>query len=460
MAVNASLSGYPPVLRVSVFQSTGATPGRAVVDCVGIGGDDWESLPVITTLTLSEGSTSLVWSNMKVVSPPRMRRGRMRILLDDSRWKLKETTLAGDFNLRSESGVLLTDTERTVAQLGPLIGSAAGITISGGSDITIKPPARWSGRRADDCLRQMLRDSVSRLIYSPGSQNYVLTAAGTGSLPNLDARMFRPAAEREISQVIVRSAPILFEERATATAVVDKADGEWHEIDEPDEYWTGFEQEEQPEKGRMKETAFRFWKLTGSNRVWLGHRAAACGSNAHAHKYMSAKIQYDDLAAQLVTADVQWIGDTVPKSVTGGEVFYTREPFLKAEGGSLSTEAEIVIGYYNVSGGKAEAKTSTAEVNGAGGTVEYTYDWIRPIDSGEDDMPATDEWQELLDDIADALAVKLQPAPQLLTLPGLPTFATSGRIGAAKWTVSIHPRRDAVTRVWFDHEPAMHGDIA
>lgn len=441
----AVLSGFPTVIAVRAFQGTTARPGRFVVDTVVDAGyaGQWPSL---ATLQMEAGGSTLTWPELRVVSAPRARGSYMRTVLEDNRWKLRAITAGECFNLRDGAGNLV-GTQYTAGQLAQSLGSTADLNILPGSVAPdIIPPADWRGVRGDRALAELLRDSVSRLIYNPITQAYSLWKAGAGSQPNADQRLFRANPDGGLAQITVRSAPVLHEGRLACTAVFDNGQGEIENVADntPNGYFDGFEDvTDEGKRSRLKEVAFRLWRVNAaSDKEILPHRALSVTPAAGGPGFADSRLIAPDLFSQMRHYNVRaYGGDEQRRSIYGkGDLFISDEPFLMSTGGDLSTTGTLLCGYYKLTDGQRERRQQVRAIGLGQGNRVFDVDWIRPIESSESDVSG-DEWTTLHNDVADALRLKHGFVPTTLHLPGLPNFLESGHVSAVTYNLRLFPER-------------------
>lgn len=463
MAISVSLAGFPTVLRCRVSQGSSATPGSIIADTT-VAANAATDYPETTTLTITFPGGSFTWNDIRVRHAPRIRNGYMRTTFDDSRWKLREVLLGVEHNLRDGSGQLITDSEKTTEELAALIGGAAGINIGVGTVSNYKPPAAFRGKSARECLNELLRDSVSRLLYNPISARYMVHASGSGSLPSFPNRFWRDGPDRGISSVIVRAFPTLKEEKVSLDAVYDDAYGSIESLSDhnPEGYFNGFVDDETDLKTRAKlrECAFRFWRASGSDREFLPHRALsiapAAGVRGFAECRLLHKSENPDPDGGIMWESANWPQGGNSLSLAhgyGGNVYHSQNPFIAMEGGSIKTTVTGVVGFYELEDGKRKCIEVTRATGGSGTEKTVYVPWIRPIESSEPDIPS-EKWTELHNDVADALQVKFSKPTRIYTLPGIKTWVESGHIGAVEYVVHSWPRPNAMTRIACNFDPS------
>lgn len=461
MSVAASLSGFPPVIRTRVRSGCGSEPGRATVECVvgnGVAGP-W---PALTTLQIGDGSKTLSWADMRVIGSPRVRGGYMRVVLEDSRWKLRNVMLPFDYNQLDSSGVSLTSSQATMATLATTLGGKTALSIVAGTNVpTFTPPAPWRGAVAADALKQLLRDAVCRLHYSPINGQYSIWAKGTGNYPVLGNRLYRPSPNRAIRNIFVRSAPTLYEDRMSATAVVENGAGAIVNLSshEPDEYFSGFPTASNNPilREKLRQGAFRLWKITATDRNLRNHRALSLLSASGDVKFLGLKMVREDLAGQMCEQPIRLATHLTPRDESGYQLYVCDAPFLQSAGGGLKTTADIIASYHRDGTGGLQRKVQSRAISGVGVDVAFNIEWVRPIESTQNDLP-TSQWETYLGAVADALQTALSPNPHTVTLPGLVVTPPSGHIGAVEYYVSEQSGRTVTTRIALDFD-ANPGDL-
>lgn len=457
MSVNAVLTGFPTVLQVRISQGCGAEPGRIVVDtAVTVGSlGVW---PKTTNLTVNYNGTTLTWNDLRVITAPRVRAGYMRTVLEDSRWKLKYATLSDSWNRRDSCGTLLASTGKTLAQLCALIGAASNLSIVVGSNPpAITPPARFAGRKAAECLRRLIEYSVGRLYYNPFTGNYELHGAGLGSLPDLTNNMVSTGPPRALGGIYVHSAPILYEGRFTATAVYDRGDGTMQAVPNANKYYSGFSDTADPvQRSRLLQGAMRLWLVSNTTVNLVPFRAMSILAGAEGCTYAGPKLIRHELADQMVEhpAMLDEVDVKMFPIDNGGYLIYSSDPFLSGGG----TTATLLTGYRAITAGRYNIQTETRSVGAGSSVLDIIVPWIRPIQSSEPDMPAT-QWSSLLSAVANAHRNRfINPSIKFHT-PGIVPMPPSGRIGRVEYRLAVQPRPIAETLVAFDFDPHVMASL-
>jgi len=460
MALTMSLAGFPPVIRARVRGGCGSTPGRATIECV-IGNGTAEAWPDTTTFTMSDGTTTLSWVGMRMIGSPRVRSGKMRVILEDSRWKLRHVLLGTDYNQLDSAGVSLVPTQATMAQLAAVLATKTSLTINAGTVPAFVPPAKWRGITASTAMERLLADAVCRLHYSPVNGQYSIWAAGAGPYPALTNRMFISSPARGIRTIYVRSAPILYERKMAATAVVENGAGQIVNVADnyPNEYFSGFPSVTNDVlKERLRQSAYRLWKVAATNRHLKNHRALSILSGSGDVKFLGAKMTRDALASQMKESEVSIVESLSHRDETGHQVYHTPWPLIRANGTSIDTSAEILAAYHLDGTGGLQREVQSRSIAASGTDRNFDVHWLRPIDSDQDDVPTT-QWSTYLGAVADALDTAFTPNPHTVTLPGIVVAPPSGHIGAIEYYAEIRPLPNLLTRIALDFD-ANPGDLS
>lgn len=461
MPLAIDLAGFPSVLRARVTQGCGSTPGRAVVDCVS-GEGAWSGCPDTTTLTMSTDSVTCQWNNMRVTKAPRMRSGYMRVVLEDSRWRLRHALLGTDYNAMNAAGVVLSPTAGTYAAMLNYIGSKSTVPIiAGGVVPTFPVPMAGRGVPALTALERLLKDGVCRLHYSPTTGSYTAWSAGTGPYPNLDLRLFVPAPQRQIRKVLIRTAPILYEGELSVSAVAEDGTGDLVLVSDhgPNGYFDGFASEPDPVlRGQLRQGAFRLWKVDQPGIHLQDRRADTLLSGAGEAKYKGARLVHDDLSGQMYEQEAVVVSSLSHRGQTGSSVVCVNHPFLESSGGSLKTTAKLETSYYSEIGEGLIRAKKEKEINATGTERVIDVHWIKPIQSSSPEIPTT-QWGIYLDQVAVAYQNAFNPTPHTVTVPGLVATPPSGHIGAVEYFGQVRPTPNVMTRIALDFDPEP-GDLS
>lgn len=458
---NASLDGFPEVLTVDIFQGSGAAPGRIVVDTVVYGETEAGPLPRITTLTLYARNYSGVWANIKMSKKPRAFNGRMRTVFEDSRWRLRDVTLGQNYNERDCNAVLYSGTEKTITQLVAIIAAASSLTITTGTLPDFKPQADWRGKRADVALQELLDVTGCRMVYDPTTFEYKVSAASSGTIAGIvnSERRFRPGPDIPVRNLIVKSAPRTYEDRLSATAVVFDDTNEIETVANPQRVFDNFANlSANPIKqSRYLQTAFRLWQVDITNRSLLGRRALSVMPGDDDLTYAGARFIKPTLAdvPQYVPCVQQSkYGSNALGLTAGGKMFVSEHPFIQGSGSSVLTTATILCAYYETSGGAYVRDSVSIPINGSAlSDLEIVIEWIRPVESSEDDIDGSD-WDTLHNTVANAIATKYSVQPQHVTIATLVDHGAIGQLGAVRYVMVVGSNGFIETSMAFNFEPA------
>ena len=458
---NVTLSGFPPVIQISFFQPSGSRPGRLVVDTTHDGVTSLARLPHETTLTITSTGYTGVWPEMRVVKMPRSHRMLVRTVLEDSRWKMRETKMSGTWNRRNTLGVVSTATEKTVPQLVELIADACDLPIITGSVPTYRIPASWQGMTAQQAMSQLLTIGGCRMTYDPVEQRYVVSLAGSG--PNVPAaqRRFRPAPPVKIKDLVVRSAPILFEDRLPCRASQIDGNGNLVADASPDlpvtEAFTGHHK-------------LRIWEPTDVSHPEAGldvediellpHRAASVVPVAGEPIWVPPRVFLEDwerFPIQRLPLSIEGTQAKVVSGTSGGQAILFDHPILGSDGaGGFETEGDLLCAYHvrEEDGTLRRHVTQETVDASAASDLVFTFDWIKPVDSTESDLGAS-QWSSLQDTITNFMAARYGSPPQTVTLSQPVDLEGSGQVGATHFAASLIRRLSRFT-VAVNFEPQSY----
>ena len=468
MATTVSLAGFPPVQHVSIYQASDTRPGRIIVHTMVVGRADAEvtALPRITSLEISTSSFVGKWSELRAVKTSRVRFGYMKTVLEDSRWKLRDTMMSGSWNERDTLGAVMTASQKTVQELIDLIKDATGLNILTGTLPAYHPPACWANVTAEDALRKLLDDTGCRMVYNPVTEAYTISQAATGPFPNLNGRIFRPAPPCNIKALNVETYPTLYEDRFEAEAVkLDRSTGAVATIapalaaDEND---------------LEKQTRLRFWKPTE-----ITHPAGSSVDKmvlmpfrAKAHLYApwtlmleKGRVIRDEWEPEPYHSPfihpIASIADGLPWT-SGGKVFVTDHPVLMTDGsGALLDNAKVLTSYYLKDIDDNFVRETKSVTIDPSATEELTVHvpWIRPVDSTEPDVSGS-VWTALHDDVANAMAQKYKGEAGSVRFNTFLDLEGSGQVGAVRYTMTARPSRlNLRFQVAFNFIPGVQGAI-
>lgn len=442
---NVSLTGFPPVLRISLFQGSGATPGRVVVDTGIVGPANLTVLPREPTLTMAATNFLGSWP-LRMVKLPRIQRGFMRTTFEDSRWRLRYATMSGSWNRRDMRGVVATSSDQTIAQLLSRIASASGLTFTTGILPNLKPSADWSGRRASDCLSEILDWAGCRMVYRPTVGDYVISQAGTGASPNLAQRVFRPGPLPLIRNLIVRSTPVLYEDRLPARAVKLDSTGDLV-VDTTPVLPTTESFSTQAALRLWEPTAVTFPEALAVNRVsLLPYRPASVVPDSGNSMLVSPELflegwNYFPVQRALVHPQVSKAHRV--SGTAGGQAILFEHPILGSNGaGGYSKTGNLLCAYHVIeTSGELRRNTASVLIN-AGATADLIkdMDWITPVNSTETDMAVT-QWDAIQNAVTAAMASRYNSPPQSIRLAIPLDLGGSGQVGAVHYFASVFSRR-------------------
>lgn len=344
---NVSLEGYPFVYRMKMHQGSSEAPGKLIVEAVVVGPENLQNIPKITKLTAYSRNFSGVWDDVRVARAPRVRRGYMRIVLEDSRWKLRETFLKENYNERDSLGNVMTGCQKTIPELATILSDASGLNISATAAVvpSFNPRAKWAGVRADHALKQLLRDTGCRMVYNPVDQTYKISLCGTGDPPDVTDRIFRPGPIPEISEVIIKTSPILYEDTLDVTAIrINTSTGEAEALPTP------VSLPDSPTEA-YGQTRLRLWKPSSIDHPAL---SGASGTNMVVDGVDDTKVTPDSY-----TPTDSDVGRVV--RITGGTGWTTGDYIISSHDGTQWT-LESSPAVVTTSGGEWTLVRSDAEI--------------------------------------------------------------------------------------------------
>lgn len=451
MAIAAVLEGFPDIIRMMFFQGSGAKPGRLVVDTMVAGVNNVSQLPKFSTLTVAATGFYGLWPDMKVVKSPRLYGTFLRTVLEDSRWKLRDSMMGGNFNRRNSLGVVAPQSQQSTQQLVQKIADATGLSITTGPLAGVIPPAAWTGRTALSCLDELLTLTGSRMVYNPVTQGYTVSQAGTGGIPDVTERLYRPGPPPRFNKVRALSGPVMYEDRMDAQAMTIDANGQMQAAPAGTSIPLDVHRKDQ--------VTFRLWQpttvthpaATPLERVVLApYRAASILPDAENPSMIAARVFPDEGLARwphYLPSVVHSGGNSIVRKITdssGGEAVLLEHPELSGDGtGNIKVTGEIVCAYW-IKETNGELKRNSVEVNipnGGSQTLTTTLDWILPVDSTESDMGGA-QWDSIHDAVANAIANRYMGTPQTLYLMIPKNLEGSGRIGGVQYAFDVrHPWR-------------------
>ncbi len=469
MAANIQLGGYPPVIRMKFFQASGADAGRAIIDTMVVGPASIEKMPRVTTLSINARNFTGLWPDMRLVKAPRVRNGYMRLVMEDSRWRLKENTLGQNYNERDTLGNVLTGQEKTVSELADLIGDAAGITVTAGDVVPLMyTGAKWAGATCYDAMKQLLSDTGCRLVFKPTDGTYAISHGGTGFLPDFPERIFRPGPDSNVKEITFYTAPVLYEDTLAASAIeISTTTGEAQALTT-----TGLPSSPTETYGQ---TRYRLWRpsaithpeaLAVSSVLLMDHRAKAHMFDPRNPMHERARIVRDSFVRIPVHQPLYAPGEEVTRLVEltgGGRAFLTDHPVLRTDNtGALLQTASLVTSYYvkEAATGKLRRSSKTAVIDANAATViEKTIPWIKPVDSTLADMGGP-VWSTVLDGVVGAVATPYKAEARTIRLSTPIEMNGSGHVGGVYYEFELRRYRPRIYfQVALNFTPGRQGAI-
>jgi hypothetical protein len=459
-----------------------AEPGRLIVDTMVLGPDTLTKLPRFSTLTITARDFSGVWNDLRVIKAPRVRNGFTRVVFEDSRWKLRDTIMKENYNERDGEGNVLTGMEKTISELVDEISTISEVSMQTGDVPDFKPPARWAGERASDAFAYMLEVTGCRCVYNPIVQDYNIEWAGRGADLNaveVAKRVYRPGPPSKVKELVVKTAPVLYEDRFDAKAVtINSTTGAVSDLSSPvlatDPAATD------------AQTKLRLWApdtithpeaLGVDDVLMLDHRAKTHLFDPLRPTHERARVVRDSFDRYPVHQPLYAPeGQTVRllELTGGGRVFVADHPVLMTDsGGELLVEAQVLSGYYVKETDVAKLadglkrNSETVVIDGdATDTIEMVLPWLKPVDSTESDVDSG-EWDALLLTVANAVAQRYLSASQnspdgasVVRCPSPFNLFGSGKVGAVEYEMSTtqNTARIYFTISW-NFDPGHMGSI-
>jgi hypothetical protein len=378
------------------------------------------------------------------------------------------------FNLRDGMGRIDSDTEKTITELWEEIAAKSGLTIEVQSFPNFKPPASWENRFATACASDLLSLTGSRMVYDPIGEKYVINSADSGATPSISKRFFQRIGTAAFNKLVVQSAPTLFEGIVKAKASWVDDTGALVDLPTPIKYFLGYDDEaDLSKRNRLIQSGFRIWKPVSvahpSSLNWPGnfrlcnHRAVAVMGSPHRPVYQAIAVRHESghwsLTGDSSTQSIQFRGDH--------GVITTSKPTLSInDTGVLNTTVDFIAAYYvkddsEYGGWKVKKKSIdlTSEGDNESVTKFLIVHQVRPTDSNRSDGPTAGDWQQLINDIADANKAMMEGIAQTATLASLQRTSGSGRISRAKWRVELSGRPQVWSELTLDSppcEPVQH----
>ena len=463
MPVNVQITGFPHVLKLAFTQTSDARAGRCVLTTTVSTDVGVASMPRHTSLTVTTPSGTATWSDMRVVKTARIGRGHLRIVLEDSRWKLWETKLNANYNERNALGAILTGQQKTISELATELSTATGLTIQTGVVPSVYVPARWAGRLAGECLRDLLWWSGCRLVYEPTSQIYHIQRAASGADLNLSNAMFRLEPQNKYQTLKVRSAPTLFEDTMDCTAKqINTTTGSTEVLGSSTLPATPIE--------AYGQTRFRLWEPNSVTHpeahsndevLYLDHRAKSHLFDPQRRVFEKARIVRDEFERfphhEPFTQDHGSVARAI-ELTGGGRAYLTDHPVLLTDAtGVLLKECKLVTSYHIKDGADFVRETVDVPLDGTAGELTVDLDWVHAVNSTLSDM-ASPTWDDVLQEFADEMANHFKGVTRTASLPGVVTFGGSGHVGAVKYRLKTGSHPEAKTMVAINYIPGSIGD--
>ena len=466
MTVAVTIDGFPPVVEISVYQPSDARPGRIIVKSAVAGPENVLQLPRVTNLTITVGSWVGTWSDIRMCQSPRVRCGYMHTVFEDSRWKLRDTLLSDNHNYRDTLGTVLTAHRKSLTELIDIVKDKSGLDIVAGTLPSFDPPARWANVDAQTALQQLLERTGCRFVYDPLTEQYTYAQAGTGTAINTANRIFRPAPEHRIRDLIVRSHPVVKESRMAVKACkINRATGALEALASPIHLATSPNDLE-------KQTILRLWApfsgetIGDDTKVLLPYRAKAHVYDPEHWSLEQGRVIRDGWEPepyhQPFYRPIKEIEDALPITF-GGKVFVTEHPVMMTDSsGELLDEATLLTGYYERDGnGDFVRESKTVSVDGsASNDLTITLPWIRPVQSSEIDMSGGSAWDTLHQSAADAIATAYGGEKGVVVYPVPFSLSGSGHVGGQVYKLSLkHFKADIRFMVALNFVPGSVADI-
>lgn len=452
MSAFIELTGVAQPIRADLFLPSTADPGTIVIDAGAP-----LKMPTTYEVRLSQVNKTFRWQNCKLVKSPQWHWTFVRFVLEDERWKLRTTIMDQSYNEYGLGGVI--HKERSAEDLWQDIATASGVPIVTQNLPDIKPPAKWVNRTARDCANDMLRLMACRMVYNPETQQFVVSPAGTGALPNLLKRWRRPVIIEKPNKVVVNTGQILYESALDVVAHVLGSDGKFRQIAfaEIQDFFSLYEDRPIPEQVALRSTAFRVWKITGGNhprqlqpeditavpiRSIASLRPEIVGNNMTYMPFVKSSANGEGVAMTNVDFEI------------GSEYAYAMEPVIRLELGIVFDEAKLVTCYYALEDGIADRDSKESDVGGDGPNEVIDAPFLQPVNSNRDDaQPSATDWEGIAQAIADAHAQAWAADAQQATIGGLHSTIGSGQVGAVRYRVALLPKRALETSFAFNYTP-------
>lgn len=469
MGVNVQLEGFGPVHRMKFYQGSEATPGRCVIDCAT---QENVNEPRVANLNASTVSNEGLyewygtWKGMRLVNWKRARHGHTHLVLEDSRWVMAERRLQDNYNNRDSSGYIYTSSKKSVSDLVKVIDESCGseISIIPKNLPSFHPPARWADKTCAEAMQELLDMTGSRMVYQPETGLYSVIQAGSGVAPQFTNQVYQPVPKSSLKSIKFYTHPILHEVRTDVTAVsIDQGTGSPQNLSGG----TSLDLVSSPSYTAANQVKYRLWHDgVNTDRKYVQHRPKSLLIDPMNPQMEKGRIIRDDWEPFPVHQPIVSGGSEIVDMIeltSGGNIFVTNHPVLSASGNVYSTTAKLLTGYYKKDGDRGLVREDeVVEIDPQSSIeMEIILDWIRPIESSEPDVRAS-QWGSLLSSAANAIAKKHnhQEPPAAVTTPDFQSLGGSGKVGAVEYefqTHKVHKRHQM--RVALNFTPGTEGSI-
>lgn len=458
MGTIAALDGFPEVTGVDIFQGSYSKPGQIVIDTLVLGSGVLTSLPRVTSLALTARTNSVIlaWLGMRIAKAPRQYGAFMRTVFEDSRWNLHEVIMTENFNSRDCEGTIYPATEKTIDELVQEIATATGLTITTSNLPSFKPDAPWRGLTAGQALDHLLHATQCRMVYNPAVQEYRISSGGSGIVPGLGERLFRPVPSARYGAIKVRTAPITYEKKFQCTAVVWNNSNTTETVANPEWIFDNFADVANVRlRAKYIHSAMRLWKPADTDVVLLGRRALTVAPGDDDSTYAAMVFTNPELADVPKYGHLTQPFGRAPNELSltaGGTIFQCEQAYLMIDNdGVIKTTAEILSAYYKVVSDELERQEQIVSPGGTG-TLDLNFDWIRPVETTEADIDGT-EWTSIHNAVTAAVTLKYANPPQHVTVPTLISHGSPGRLGGVRYILKLGTQADSYTSLALDFDP-------
>lgn len=277
MALQALLRfpGVQQVMRWSYTLSHGITPGVCTIDIVPQFGVPTE----VGMLQILFGSVRLQFPGF-VVDAARVRRSSSGMIVGlsllDRRWKWRYGAISGRYNLRSHSGELDTDTEKSPQQLATLLLEAlgeSGFSVAGLPNAP-RPEIDWVLANPAGELAALCEQFGCRVVLGLDNRIRISRTGDGAPLPAIDAQRtvslgIDPPARPD--SLLIVGGPSRWQTKFRLEAVGEDSDGTVRPIDEleyapyegwTNEPWTSFPNvDDADDRARAKRSIYRWYRI-------------------------------------------------------------------------------------------------------------------------------------------------------------------------------------------------------